>query len=118
MRGGPRPGVAGAVFGWLLFGWASRRTESRGATLRALANALYGFAVLFWCLPIGWATPLLLAHHRREAHHRWHPLWEWLGQPVAALPFLLAAGAALAGLAVAALPTRTPAPSTDGPALA
>jgi hypothetical protein len=101
-------GLLGAAIGWLVFGWASWRTETGPAVLRAGTKVLYGLALFLWWLPIGWAAPFMLAHHLRETHMRWHPLWEWLGQPAASLPFVWGAGLALLALAVAMLPRRTP----------
>jgi hypothetical protein len=106
-------GVLGTVIGWLVFGWASRRTEVQHAVLGTVTKVLYGFAMFLWWLPILWTAPFALAHHLQETHFRWHPLWEWLGQPVALLLFVVGAGMALLALAVAVLPRRTPGDARD-----
>ena len=69
-----------------------------------MATVLYGFTMFMWWLPIASLAPFSIAHHLDEDHVRWHPLWEWLGQPVALLPFLIGCSTALLGLAIAALP--------------
>jgi hypothetical protein len=106
-------GVLGVVIGWLVFGWASRRSETRNAALRLVTNAFYGFAMVLWWLPIIVASSSALAHHVDRTHFRWHPLWEWLGQPVGSLLFLIGTGMALVVFAVAALPRRKPGHATD-----
>jgi hypothetical protein len=84
--------LAGAAGGFLLFGWASRRTRSVSVKL------LLGFGLFFWWAPICLAFPQMLSHHLDEWHYSRHPLWEWLGQPALSLPFLLGTG--LLGLAL------------------
>lgn len=51
----------------------------------------------------------MLSHHLSEPHLRWHPLWEWLGQPVMSLPFLGGCLMLALALGVAAPPHRLPA---------
>lgn len=108
-------GVAGAVVAFLLFGWASRRTE-RLQLVGAVGTALYGATMFFWWAPTLLAVPLTAMHHFAEPHPSWHPMWEWLGQPAFSLSFLAGGGCALLGLALAALPRpRTEAIPTTAP---
>ncbi|MGC4896717.1 hypothetical protein [Micromonospora sp. DT31] len=104
----------GTVGGWMVFGWASRRTEGRRPVVQAPVKFLYGVAMLFWTAPILLGVPLMLTHHLNEPHPRWHVPWEWLGQPTLSLPFLLGTVLLLLALGLAALPHRRPA----GPTLA
>ncbi|MEU7777971.1 hypothetical protein ACIP95_14220 [Micromonospora parva] len=96
--------VLGAVAGWMVFGWVSRRTEGRRR--RGAVNGLVGVATVLWWLPVPLSVPVLLGHHRDEPHPAWHPYWEWLGQPTASLLFLVGAGCALLALGLAAGPRR------------
>ncbi|WP_051367404.1 hypothetical protein [Hamadaea tsunoensis] len=89
--------LAGAVGGFLLFGWASRRTRS------VFVKLLLGFGLFFWWAPIVLAFPQMVEHHLSEWHYSWHPLWEWLGQPALSLPFLLGTGLLVLALAISAL---------------
>ncbi|MFY1616334.1 hypothetical protein [Micromonospora sp. WMMD736] len=100
--------VLGALSGWCLFGWASRRLEVRGPLAQGSAKFLFGFAMVMWWAPILLSTSLMLSHHLSEPHPRWHPLWEWLGQPAMSLAFLCGCLA----LGVAALSHRLPADQT------
>ncbi|UWP86457.1 hypothetical protein [Dactylosporangium fulvum] len=104
-------GVAGglltAAVAFLLFGWASRRTEP-GHPARGSVLTLFGVAMALWWAPTLVAVPSMAAHHLDEPHPSWHPLWEWLGQPALSLPFLIGTGAALLGLALAAIPHPQP----------
>ncbi|MGX1614961.1 hypothetical protein ACWIF8_13815 [Micromonospora chalcea] len=102
----------GAVGGWVLFGWASRRTEGRRPLVQGPTKLLYGVAMVFWAAPILLSAPLMLTHHLGEPHPRWHVPWEWLGQPTMSLPFLLGAVLLLLALGLAALPHRRPADPT------
>ncbi|MBB5113595.1 hypothetical protein FHU28_003434 [Micromonospora echinospora] len=102
----------GTVGGWVLFGWASRRTEGRRPLVQGPAKVLYGVAMVFWAAPILLSAPLMLTHHLDEPHPRWHVPWEWLGQPTMSLPFLLGAVLLLLALGLAALPHRRPADPT------
>ncbi|MBE1491604.1 hypothetical protein [Plantactinospora soyae] len=96
-------GIAGAVVAFLLFGWASRRTD-RPHPVRGLVTTLYGVAMFFWWTPTLMAVPQSVQHHLGEPHPSWHPMWEWLGQPALSLFFVAGGGCALLGLALAALP--------------
>ncbi|MGH3656919.1 MAG: hypothetical protein ACRDUA_09685 [Micromonosporaceae bacterium] len=99
-------GLLGALFGWLLFGWASRRTENRHAAVRMITVILHGITLTAWYGPL-LGAPWLLHHHLDEPHLPWSPFWEWLGQP-GLFPFLaLGTVVALLGLAIAALPQRS-----------
>lgn len=104
--------VLGALGGWCLFGWASRRTEGRHPLTQGLAKFLYGFAMLLWWAPILVSAPQMFSHHLSEPHFRWHLLWEWLGQPAMSLPFLLGCLMLTLTLGLAALPYRQPADQT------
>lgn len=99
--------LAGAVGGFLLFGWASRRTRS-GAV-----KSLLGVGLFFWWAPIALAAPQMLDHHLSEWHYSWHPLWEWLGQPALSLPFLLGTGLLLLALVIAAVARPQARPAGD-----
>ncbi|MEV4386120.1 hypothetical protein AB0J68_10360 [Micromonospora sp. NPDC049580] len=101
--------ILGTLSGWWLFGWASRRTEGRHPLTQGSAKFLFGFAMLLWWAPILLSTSLMLSHHLSEPHLRWHPLWEWLGQPVMSLPFLGGCLMLALALGVAAPPHRLPA---------
>ncbi|MET8352377.1 hypothetical protein [Micromonospora sp. NPDC005206] len=102
--------LLGALAGWLVFGWASRRTEERlgGGT----AKFLFGVTMVLWWLPVLLAAPQLLKHHLDEPHPAWHPLWEWLGQLAASLLFLVGAVCALLALGLAAASRRDRSPVT------
>ncbi|TDC77939.1 hypothetical protein E1193_21540 [Micromonospora sp. KC606] len=97
-------GLLGAIAGWLVFGWASRRTE-RPHPAAAPVQALAGVTLFLWS-PALLVLPLMAAHHQQERHAQWHPFWEWLGQPVYSLFFLVGAVSAVVGLALALLPRR------------
>ncbi|MEV0722008.1 hypothetical protein AB0I37_04415 [Micromonospora purpureochromogenes] len=98
-------GLLGAVAGWLVFGWASRRTEAPHPA-RAVVKVLFGVTLLLWWLPTLVAVPSVASHHGAEPHPQWHPLWEWLGQPTFSLFFLVGSVSALLTIALAALPGR------------
>ncbi|MGI5522314.1 hypothetical protein ACQEUX_15355 [Micromonospora sp. CA-259024] len=102
--------LLGAVAGWLVFGWASRRTEGRRS--HGAVNVLFGVATVLWWLPVPLVAPSLLHHHLGEPHPAWHPFWEWLGQPAASLLFVVGAVSALLALGLAALPRRDRSPVT------
>ncbi|MFE9194036.1 hypothetical protein ACFYL6_30965 [Micromonospora sp. NPDC007208] len=102
--------VLGAVAGWVVFGWASRRTEGRRR--RGTVNVLAGVATVLWWLPVSLAAPQLLYHHLGEPHPAWHPYWEWLGQPAASLLFVVGAVCVLLALGLAAGARRSPTPET------
>ncbi|MFJ8578888.1 hypothetical protein [Micromonospora sp. NPDC093277] len=94
-------GLAGGVLTWLVFAWASRRTEGRRGVAALLAIALF-----LWWAPALLSTASLFSHHLGEPHPAWHPLWEWLGQPTCSLLFLVGAACTLALLVVALVPRR------------
>ncbi|MEV0809271.1 hypothetical protein [Micromonospora sp. NPDC050200] len=96
-------GLLGGLAGWLVFGWASRRTEASHPA-RAVVKVLFGVTLLLWWLPVLVSVPALASHHRGEPHPQWHPLWEWLGQPTFSLFFLVGSVSALLGIALATLP--------------
>jgi hypothetical protein len=98
--------LLGVAFGWLAFGWASRRAWG----LRALTTTLYGIAVFAWYAPIALAFPVTVANQRDAGGAPWPPMWKWLGQPDLAVLFVLGTGAALVALALCALPRRAPEP--------
>ncbi|MEH1164249.1 hypothetical protein V6V47_02540 [Micromonospora sp. CPCC 205539] len=100
--------LLGAMVAFLVFGWASRRTEGRRGD--GAAKFFFGVALVLWWLPVPLAAPQLLRHHLDEPHPAWHPLWEWLGQPVASLLFLVGAVCALLALGLAAEPRRKRSP--------
>ncbi|WCN83410.1 hypothetical protein [Micromonospora sp. LH3U1] len=101
--------LLGAVAGWLVFGWVSRRVEGRRR--RSPVNILIGVTVVLWWLPVLLAAPQLLRHHLGEPHPAWHPFWEWLGQPAASLLFLV--GAVCTALALALAVPRSASSPTD-----
>ncbi|MEU4776320.1 hypothetical protein [Micromonospora sp. NPDC023633] len=103
-------GLLGAVLGWMVFGWASRRTEAAHPA-RGAVTVLLALTLFLWWTPVLLAVPSLLRHHRAEPHPTWHPLWEWLGQPAASLLFVAGAANALLGLALATVPRRSPLPT-------
>ncbi|MGC4806740.1 hypothetical protein [Micromonospora sp. DT233] len=107
-------GVAlGMVFGWLTFGWASRRAESHRRPLRVLTTVLFGFATFMWYTPLLLGGRYMVLHHLHESHLSWHPMWEWIGQPALATLFVIGTVAALLALAACALPSRNREPATD-----
>ncbi|GAB3151531.1 hypothetical protein GCM10027290_40970 [Micromonospora sonneratiae] len=97
-------GLLGVLVGWLLFGWASRRTDGHHLMVRATATTLYGVTMLLWWPPTLLAVLSVWQHHLGEPHPQWHPFWEWLGQPTASLLFLVGCVAVLLALVLAALP--------------
>jgi hypothetical protein len=110
--------VLGAVVGWLVFGWASRRLDGRAGFLRNSGTVLFGVAVFLWCVPLVLGPPFMLEHHLSEPHPSWHPLWEWLGLPGLVPMVAVGTGAALLALGAAALPGRRAEPATDVPSSA
>ncbi len=108
---GAAGGLAGALVAFLLFGWASRRTEGRHPA-RAAVKTLLGSTLFFWWAPTLLAAPTMASHTLEEPHPSWHPMWEWLGQPVFSLLFLIGCGSALLALALAAEPSRDREPLT------
>jgi hypothetical protein len=107
---GAAGGLLGAAVGLLVFGWASRRTESRPVP-QALGKILFGTSIFLWAAPMLYAVPHMVIHHVEEYHGQWHPLWEWLlVQPTMLWLFLIGCGSALLTLAIAAIPHRTTTP--------
>jgi hypothetical protein len=102
-------GILGAMVAFLMFGWASRRTEGRHLA-RSAVKMLLGSTLFFWWAPTLVSVPSVARHHLDEPHPSWHPMWEWLGQPTFSLLFLVGCGSALLGLALAALPHHGRAP--------
>ena len=98
-------GLAGALIGWFVFGWASRRGQSRPEV-----TILYWVTMWCWAGPALTAAPVLLVHHMRLPHPQWHPLWEWLGLPTASPLLLLGLVTASAALVRAALAGPRPEP--------
>jgi hypothetical protein len=107
--------LLGVVSGWLVIGWASRRTEGRARPLRLVTAFLFGVAIFLWCAPVVLAFPLTLRQQLGEPRPSWPPMWEWLGQPTLAPLFVVGTGAALLALAASALPRRAE-PATDATA--
>jgi hypothetical protein len=101
-------GLLGSLLAWLVFGWASRRTETRRRQIPVVL--LYGIAMFLWWLPIAISLPLAAAFEFTTDEPQWDPLWEWLGQPTFSLPFLVGAACVLMGLTVAAFPHRRTVP--------
>jgi hypothetical protein len=94
-------GLVGAVLTWLVFGWASRRSDGRPGV-----NACFAVTIgCWWGLGI-LGIPTSIAHLSSEPHPQWHPLWEWLALPPFAPVFVLGVATALLGLLLAAVPTR------------
>ncbi|MEU3457777.1 hypothetical protein ABZ671_29930 [Micromonospora sp. NPDC006766] len=98
--------LLGTLGGWVLFGWVSRRAERSHPAALALAKLMFGFAMVLWWASILLAAPHMLAHHLEEPHYRWHPLWEWIGQPVLSLPFLFGWVVLILASGLAQLPRR------------
>jgi hypothetical protein len=102
-------GLIGAALGWLVFGWASRRTEGRHP-VRFPVVTLYGMAMFLWWAPIAIFLPTVAAYDFSTPQAQWDPFWKWLGQPDASLPFLVGAACVLLALALSALPRPRPTP--------
>jgi len=96
-------GVAGAFAAFLLFSWASRRTAGRHPARQGV-TVFFSVTMVLWWAPTLFAVPLVAKHHLEEPHPSWHPMWEWLGQPMFSLLFVAGGGCAVLGLALAALP--------------
>jgi hypothetical protein len=100
-----------AVVAFLVFGWASRRTQ-RYDNVNATAKATLGLTLFLWWVPTALGLSGMVRHHAEEAHPSWHPMWEWLGQPALSGVFVVGCGFAAMGLAVAVLAGREPVPLT------
>jgi hypothetical protein len=95
-------GVLGAAVAFLVFGWASRRTEGRHLA-GAVVKILLGVTLFLWWVPTLFSVPWMARHYQDEPSPSWPPMWEWLGQPAFSLLFLIGCGSALLGLALATL---------------
>ncbi len=98
-------GLLGFLGGWMVFGWASRRTEGR-PMVRALAAVPYGLTMFMWGLPTAFMSLFAILIHVSQTHPRWAPIWEWIGQPTYLAVFILGWPCALLALGIAALPRR------------
>jgi hypothetical protein len=98
-------GILGAVVAFLIFGWASRRTEGRHLA-RAVVKMLLGVTLFFWWAPTLFSVLWMARHYQDEPSPSWPPMWEWLGQPTFSLLFLIGCGSALLSLALATIPRR------------
>lgn len=105
-------GLLAGLAAFLLFGWASRRTDGEEHPARGSVKTFFGVGLVLWWVPTLFAFPLMLQHHLEMPHPSWHPLWEWFGQPTFSLFFLAGAGCGLLALALAALPRRYPRAAT------
>lgn len=99
-------GLLGLLAGWMVFGWASRRTEGLRPASSQFTTVLYGLTMLLWGGPTSIALVSSIVDHAREPHPRWRPMWEWLGQLTLMPVFLAGCACALLALALAALPRR------------
>ena len=97
--------LAQAALAWLLFAWASRRTDA-GRPAAGGVRLCFGVAVLCWWGPALLAGPFTLTHHLGEPHPQLHPLWEWLGQPVFGKAVLFGCVFLAIALMLALLPAR------------
>ncbi|GAB2926533.1 hypothetical protein GCM10027280_12320 [Micromonospora polyrhachis] len=97
-------GLFGAVAAWLLFAWASRRTERHPG--RETITALFTATMLLWWLPVLPVAPGMIHYGFGAPRPQWPALWEFLGQPTFFLSFLAGCAGALLGLALAALPAQ------------
>lgn len=104
--------LLGALGGWILFGGSAGGPSAGHASAQALAKGMFGFAMLLWWAPILLSAPHLLAHHLTEPHYRWHPLWEWIGQPTMSLPFLFGWAVLILASGLIQLPRRRPVDQT------
>ncbi|WP_433047708.1 hypothetical protein [Dactylosporangium sp. CS-033363] len=109
-------GIAGGLLAglaaFLVFGWASRRTDAEEHPARGSVKACFGLALFLWWAPTLFAFPLMVEHHLEMPHPSWHPMWEWFGQPTFSLFFVVGGGLGLLALALAALPRRYPRAAT------
>lgn len=99
--------LLGAIGGWLLFGWASRRLESGHPVSQALATVGYVFMLFMWGFPIVLVLSAT-AVYRVTVEHAIPEgqVWHWIGLPTFTVLFLLGCVNGLAILALAALPRR------------
>ncbi|MGY0232165.1 hypothetical protein [Longispora urticae] len=96
--------LAGALAGWLLLGWLSRRIHGRPLRQAAvnLCGLVFGFAILPALMLCGLAVVTAAV---RSGPGRPEPLWLGLVY-VGRFPAIVAAGALLCAVALAALPHR------------
>jgi hypothetical protein len=101
---GAAGGLLGALVAFLVFGWASRRTQ--GNPSDGIERVMLGFALFLWWGPTVLGTTSMARHHVEESHPSWHPMWEWLGQPLLSGAFVLGCASAAVGLVVCAVGGR------------
>ncbi|WP_162907276.1 hypothetical protein [Allorhizocola rhizosphaerae] len=106
-------GLLGFAFGWMMFGWASRRTEGRRA-VQNLAAIPYALAMLVWLAIAASGLSEKITWHIKRPRPGWDPAWEWLGLPDSLLFFHFGSVCALFALALAALPRWGARPSRQG----
>jgi hypothetical protein len=94
-------GLFGAAVSWLVFGWASRRTEGMETV-----KGLFGSALLLWWAPALLAIAGCSAVVFGRPYGYWPPLWEWLFQPACFGIFLVGWAVTLIALVVAAVRPR------------
>ena len=98
-------GLAGALLAWLVFAWASRRTGGEHPVGLGI-KVCFVLTMACWWGPALLGIPSVITHQGLDPHPQWHPLWEWLGQPVFSQVFIFGAAWALLGLALALIPAR------------
>jgi hypothetical protein len=94
-------GLLAAAVAFLVFAWASRRTDRPDHPARVAVAMPYSLAMLLW-----WG-PTLTAAVRSARSQPDVPntqLWEWLGQPTLSVLFLAGTGFAALALLLAGLP--------------
>jgi hypothetical protein len=107
--------LLGAIAGWLLVGWVSRRTEG-SETASGLVSGLFAVAILLWSLSalLGAGSAAIVVH--RDPFRPWPPLWEWLGQPEFSGLFLGGSSVTLLAVVIAAAPRRRGRPTAPNTA--
>ncbi|GIH08310.1 hypothetical protein Rhe02_63770 [Rhizocola hellebori] len=98
-------GLLAAAAGWMVFGWASRRTQNRMA-VQVMVTFFYTIAMLAWIFAVTFGVSSALPRHLSTPRPRWDPMWEWVGlsKPAPLVLFLIGSVCALLALALAALP--------------
>ncbi|WP_327010141.1 hypothetical protein OHA72_24605 [Dactylosporangium sp. NBC_01737] len=100
--------VLGALVGWLVAGWVSRRTEGRHIALRGAVGTLATSAFVL----IQPALLLCAVALYDPLDQPWMPVPVWFGfMYLGRFPAILALGAGLGVLALAAMPRRRPVPA-------